>query len=167
MPASTDRQGRPRITPAGRRILEDRVSDIRERRLAELRPLLVEVERDERHVAAFEQLLAEADDLDRFLANISVISIDPKRYDGRIVLGVRVEIGLADGTTAWVIPVHPREAAIDDERISVDSPLGQAIIGAQVGDEVRVDAPSGAWQAKVLAVDITDVKRVPAGRATQ
>ena len=36
--------------------------------------------------------------------------------------------------------------------VSPDSPLGRALMGAQTGDEVDVEAPSGAWKARVVEV---------------
>ena len=36
--------------------------------------------------------------------------------------------------------------------VSPDSPLGRALVGATTGDEVEVDAPSGAWRARILSV---------------
>ena len=36
--------------------------------------------------------------------------------------------------------------------VSPDSPLGRALLGASVGDVVRVEAPRGAWEARVLAI---------------
>jgi transcription elongation factor GreA len=36
--------------------------------------------------------------------------------------------------------------------VSPDSPLGSALMGAGVGDEVEVEAPSGSWKARVLAI---------------
>ena len=36
--------------------------------------------------------------------------------------------------------------------VSPDSPAGRALIGAKVGDEVVIDAPSGAWQARIVSV---------------
>src|SRR5687768_9503196 len=36
--------------------------------------------------------------------------------------------------------------------VSPDSPLGAALMGAAVGDVVAVEAPSGAWKARVLAI---------------
>jgi transcription elongation factor GreA len=36
--------------------------------------------------------------------------------------------------------------------VSPDSPLGRALMGAKPGDEVEIDAPSGAWRARVLSV---------------
>jgi len=36
--------------------------------------------------------------------------------------------------------------------VSSDSPLGSALLGAAVGDVVDVEAPSGSWKARVLAI---------------
>jgi transcription elongation GreA/GreB family factor len=36
--------------------------------------------------------------------------------------------------------------------VSPTSPLGQALLGAKVGDTVDVPAPRGAWKATVRAV---------------
>ena len=36
--------------------------------------------------------------------------------------------------------------------VSSDSPLGRALLGARVGDEVEVEAPKGTWRARVVAI---------------
>jgi transcription elongation factor GreA len=36
--------------------------------------------------------------------------------------------------------------------VSPSSPLGQALSGAKEGDEIEVQAPRGAWRARVLSV---------------
>ena len=36
--------------------------------------------------------------------------------------------------------------------VSPDSPLGKALLGAKVGDEVEIEAPRGSWRAKVLSI---------------
>ena len=36
--------------------------------------------------------------------------------------------------------------------VSPDSPVGRALLGARPGDEVEIDAPKGAWRARVLSV---------------
>ena len=36
--------------------------------------------------------------------------------------------------------------------VSPDSPAGRALIGAKVGDEVEIDAPSGSWRARIISV---------------
>jgi transcription elongation factor GreA len=37
--------------------------------------------------------------------------------------------------------------------VSPDSPVGRALLGRKAGDEVEVDAPSGAWRARILSID--------------
>ena len=143
---------RPQLTPEGVRMIEERIADIRDRRLPDLRPLLVEHERDERYVAEFTALLEEAEDWERFLAEAEVIEDTSPGPDRRVKLGTRVRVTLADGSKAWVRPVHPREAFLDDERISATSPLGASLIGARAGEVVEVDAPVGVWQCTVLTV---------------
>jgi transcription elongation factor GreA len=36
--------------------------------------------------------------------------------------------------------------------VSPDSPLGKALLGAKVGDEVVIAAPQGEWSAKVVSI---------------
>ena len=36
--------------------------------------------------------------------------------------------------------------------VSTDSPLGAALLGAGVGAVVEVQAPRGAWKARVLSI---------------
>ena len=36
--------------------------------------------------------------------------------------------------------------------VSPDSPLGEALLGAKAGDTVKVKAPKGDWQARIVSV---------------
>jgi transcription elongation factor GreA len=36
--------------------------------------------------------------------------------------------------------------------VSPDSPVGRALLGRSVGDEVTVEAPRGSWRARILSV---------------
>jgi transcription elongation factor GreA len=36
--------------------------------------------------------------------------------------------------------------------VSPDSPLGSALLGSKVGDEVEIAAPRGSWRAKVVSI---------------
>ena len=36
--------------------------------------------------------------------------------------------------------------------VSPDSPVGRAVLGRKVGDEVTVEAPRGSWRARILSV---------------
>lgn len=139
------------LTADGYRLLEERLADVAERRLPELRPLLVERERDERDVAMFESLLAEEARLRALLAQAQIL--DASGPVEGVAIGVRVRVRLADGSSAWVRPVHPEEAHLDDERISLSSPLGSALLGAAPGDDVLVSAPVGSWTCRVEQVE--------------
>lgn len=137
------------LTAEGTELISERIADIRDRQLPELRPFLYGPDRDETAVARFEELLGETTKWEGLLARSRVLD---EPASSTVVLGSRVRIRLADGSRAWVRPVHPEEAALDDERISVDSPLGVALLGTRAGDEVTVDAPAGQWVCRVLDV---------------
>lgn len=142
-----------RLTPDGRLQLEERLTDLRSRRLPELAALLQGPERDERTVAEYEALLLEIAEWEGFLAEAAFAEREPVAFDGSIGLGTRALVTLADGSEAWVRPVHPREAFLDDERISVTSPVGSALLGAKPGDVVRVLAPAGAWDCSIRSTE--------------
>ena len=36
--------------------------------------------------------------------------------------------------------------------VSPESPVGKALLGAKVGDEVEVEAPRGSWRARVVSI---------------
>jgi transcription elongation factor GreA len=36
--------------------------------------------------------------------------------------------------------------------VSPDSPVGQALLGRKVGDEVEIQAPRGSWRARILSI---------------
>ena len=36
--------------------------------------------------------------------------------------------------------------------VSPDSPVGQALLGRKVGDEVEVKAPRGSWRARIVSI---------------
>ena len=68
------------------------------------------------------------------------------------MLGSRVLVGMPDGEQVLVRPVHPVEAALDDERVSIASPLSRALLGCRPGHRVTVHGPAGEWEADVLEV---------------
>ena len=48
--------------------------------------------------------------------------------------------------------VGPAEADPTNGRISVESPLGKALLDAKVGDSVKVNAPNGLLEFKIKAI---------------
>jgi transcription elongation factor GreA len=51
----------------------------------------------------------------------------------------------------WTL-VDPREADSLADKISTNSPVGEAVLGAKMGDEVEVSAPKGTVRYKILSV---------------
>ncbi|MGK2285864.1 transcription elongation factor GreA [Pedomonas sp. V897] len=86
----------------------------------------------EAHIAELEDRLSRAQ------------VIDPTRLSGdKVVFGATVTLLDEDDKEVVYQIVGPYEADIKLGRISYSSPLGKALIGRKVGDEVEVVTPSG------------------------
>jgi len=81
-------------------------------------------------------------DIDDRLSRAMVI--DPKTLSGdKVIFGATVHLVDEDDRTVVYQIVGQTEADAKVGRISYSSPLGRALIGRSVGDEVEVSAPSG------------------------
>ena len=65
---------------------------------------------------------------------------------GEVAVGSRVAIERVDDGERMEVEISSVGG------VSPDSPLGKALIGAKPGDEVEVEAPRGAWNARVVSV---------------
>jgi transcription elongation factor GreB len=139
------------LTTEGRLLLADRLGHLRDVAIPALVPLLADRERDERDTAEFERLTAESDRLEHLLATAGTVV---PSGTGTVELGSRVLLRLARGVQEWVRPVHPVEAVLDDERISVMSPLSRALLGARVGQTVTVHGPTTTWKATIREIQL-------------
>ncbi|MDO8879355.1 MAG: transcription elongation factor GreA [Coriobacteriia bacterium] len=82
-------------------------------------------------------------EISQILSNATIIE-SPKRRD-RVTLGARVHLKDVDaGETFTYQLVGSAEADPNNDRISNESPVGQAVMGAKKGDVVRVTTPRGA-----------------------
>ncbi|MBS3809609.1 MAG: transcription elongation factor GreA [Desulfobacterales bacterium] len=86
---------------------------------------------------------ARINELEYKLANAEVI--DPSTLSKeKAVFGCTVVLENVDtGDEVTYQLVGPEESNIKEGRISVASPLGQAIVGKRLGDEILVNAPGG------------------------
>ena len=139
------------ITELGRTELLKQVEQIRNVQLTALAPLIAAADRDERDVAEFTRLTEEANSLEAIVSESG--KPDLLVDDKTVRLGSVVKIQTPKQTFK-VRLVHPVEAHLDDERISAESPLGQAILGNKKGDRVTVIAPSGNWSALIKSVEL-------------
>jgi transcription elongation GreA/GreB family factor len=71
---------------------------------------------------------------------------------GAVAIGRRVTLRYADGATESYRVVAPPDGVLDDGSISVDSPLGQAVLGARQGDVIEVRTAAGCRSLVVVAV---------------
>ena len=141
-----------RLTREGRRLLGERIRVLRVEVLPQLRAALDDPERDGRIDAAFDRAVEELRRLTwaiHHAASAEELVGEP----GVVELGTVVTVGVEPGGLEQFLIVHPIEAPLDDLRISVRSPLAQALLGHQVGEEVEVAAPSGPYHCRIVAVE--------------
>jgi transcription elongation factor GreA len=76
--------------------------------------------------------------------------VEPDASSDVVVFGSKVSI--VDETSGkaqtWTI-VGPTEASVPDGRLSSESPIAQALMGARAGDTVSVQTPKGARPIRV------------------
>ena len=98
---------------------------------------------------------ARIEELEKTLKNVEVIDEDEEDLE-RINIGCRVQLqDLTEKEEVEYSIVGSTEADILNNKISNESPIGMALIGAKIGETVTVEAPDGEYKYKVL-----DIKRV-------
>lgn len=98
---------------------------------------------------------ARIEELEKTLKNVEVIDEDEVDLE-RINIGCRVQLqDLTEKEEVEYSIVGSTEADILNNKISNESPIGMALIGAKIGETVTVEAPDGEYKYKVL-----DIKRV-------
>ena len=66
---------------------------------------------------------------------------------GSDVVGVGSKVEIEDEKGE---KLHFEISSVDG--VSPDSPVGRALLGRKVGDEVEIEAPRGAWRARIVSV---------------
>ena len=111
-------------------------------------------ENAEYHAAKEKQGLNEARiaEIEDKLARAEVI--DPSTLSGdRVKFGAIVELeDMDNGKVVTYRLVGPDESDIKEGKISITSPVARALVGKEVGDEVRVQAPGGVRNYEVSDV---------------
>jgi transcription elongation factor GreA len=91
-------------------------------------------------------------DLEYKLGNADVIDPDKLSKDAAR-FGCRVMLENIDtGDEVSYQLVGPEESDINEGRISVTSPLGQAMLGKKVGDEITIMAPGGRRNYELIEI---------------
>jgi transcription elongation factor GreB len=152
---------RPRyITPEGfRRLAEehDRIwSVLRPKIVAEVEAAAALGDRSENAEYVYgKRRLRELDRRLRFLSQRmdSLTVVDPKPHpSGRAYFGAWVTVEDDEGVEQTWRLVGPDEFDVERGLISVDAPLGRALLGKSEGQQVRVRAPSGSVALTVVEI---------------
>lgn len=91
-------------------------------------------------------------EIEAMLKNVEIIE-DIKGKAKTVVIGAKVKVLDEEYDEESVYRVvgsteaDPREGKISDE-----SPVGKALLGKKIGDEVIVDAPSGEFKLKIIEI---------------
>ena len=82
-----------------------------------------------------------------------VVVDQPPSDPSRIYFGAWVSLENEDGSERRVRVVGPDEIDAASEHISMDSPLGRALLGKRVDDMVRIEVPGGQREYVVLDIE--------------
>ena len=148
------------LTASGAAALQEELRELKEVRRAEIAQKIKEAraqgdlsENAEYDAAKDEQAEIEAriEQLKNILQNAEIV---PEEVDtSRVFIGsvVKVHDEEFDEDIDMMI-VGSTEANSPQNKISNESPLGQALVGAMVGDTVQVTAPAGTFAYRILSI---------------
>ena len=90
--------------------------------------------------------------LEHLLQNVTVIDEEAAHHANRVQLGSTVEVTSSDGKSTQYTIVGPAEASPTEGKLSNESPVGRALLGKRVGDEVQVQVPKGVMRFTVKSI---------------
>jgi len=90
--------------------------------------------------------------LEHLLQNASIIDEEAAHHANRVQLGTKVSVTASDGKAMEYTIVGPAEARPTEGMISNESPVGRALLGKRVGDEIQVQVPRGVLRLTITAI---------------
>jgi transcription elongation factor GreA len=91
-------------------------------------------------------------ELEQILGNAIIIENMPQNLE-EVGIGDHVTIQEEDYPPETYHMVGPKEADPRKGRISHESPIGKALLGHRVGDEVTAETPGGALHLKIIRIE--------------
>jgi len=91
-------------------------------------------------------------ELEHILRNVVLID-ELKQDTTTVTIGSRVTVQDGDDDPETYHVVGPKEADPRNGRISHESPIGKALLGCQIDEEIQVDTPGGAIRLKVVSIE--------------
>ena len=146
------------LTPAGKAALEAELRQLVDEKRPEIvaRVATARQEGDLRENFAYHDARRELGLLDGRVQTIEAtlrhcVVVEAGPQDGSVKLGATVVVRDEFGESEYTVVV-PAEADITKGRISLESPLGEALVGRRAGDEVSFASPGGDRRATVVEV---------------
>jgi len=148
------------LTPEGKQKLEEELEHLKTTKRKELAERLNfaikqgDLSENADYIAAKEDqafLEGRIRTLENMLRHVALIE---EQTGGEVRLGSRVtvaEIGFDDPETFSIVGAP--EADPTRQRISNESPLGRALLGKHIGDEVEIDAPAGKITFQIVSIE--------------
>ena len=90
--------------------------------------------------------------LETEIENAVIIDEQVSPHDS-VVIGSRVTVVIQDGKEEHYTIVGSAEANPAGGKISNESPVGQALLGKRIGDEIQVSVPAGILKLKVINIE--------------
>src|SRR5512136_1281344 len=151
------------LTREGLKKLEEELNYLRTVRRAEVADRLHDAQEDgelienaEYEDAKNEQAFVEGRilTLESMLSNAVIIKDKSSAQQGQVIIGSKITIKeVGGGKPEMYELVGAAEADPKQGRISNESPLGKALLGRRVGDEVKVNAPAGTLSFRITAIE--------------
>ncbi len=112
-------------------------------------------ENAEYHAAREQQSFVEGRvlEIETKLSFSHIIDITQMENTGRIIFGSTVKLTSNDSKSLTYQIVGEDEADINENKISVTSPVARALIGKYEGDSVEVKTPDGSNTYEIIAVE--------------
>ncbi len=99
-------------------------------------------------------LEAKINGLEKSMANARIISVDDIDTSRVSILSkVKMENVVSKKTFEYKL-VSETEASIKEKKISINSPIGQGLLGKEVGEIAEVQTPKGTIKFKILDISI-------------
>ncbi|MFP3880615.1 MAG: transcription elongation factor GreA [Dehalococcoidia bacterium] len=90
--------------------------------------------------------------VEKMIRNAEVVSSEKARRPSRVEFGTTVTVLNQNGEEKEYTIVGKAETDPRNGKISHESPVGKALLGKHVGEEVEVEAPKGTTKYRVLAI---------------
>ncbi len=99
------------------------------------------------------KLEARIADLEKKLANAQILEEEDVKTDKAYLLSTVTILNKNTDKEMQYKLVSADESDINQNKLSIESPIGKAILGQEEGDVVNVDVPAGTLELEILSID--------------